>query len=577
MQLASLQIHNFRGIREFSTPIEFHDYTLLVGPNNSGKSTVIDAICMFYDKGSKFEENRDFPKGETTDKDSWVELEFQLEDDEHDSLPADNKSSAKKLRVRKYLKIDKNGPNSNSIEGGIYAYLPNGNLATKLFYATKSVQLGKFGHVIYIPALSSIDDEVKMTGPSALRDLISNILGDSIKDSPAYSILSKQVDDFATDIRSSQNPNGLSMDQFSQDLDSELQTWNIKTSFTFATPSPADILKSMFRMTVQDTSHGGELNLERFGSGFQRQFIYTLIKMRARYQAPAAKSASKDFKPDMTLLLFEEPEAFLHPQQQDLLARELRKLAKDGTFQVICSTHSPTFVSRNSDQLTSIVRLRRGHFGIIEMNQITSEKYSQIQANNISTYQQIDDILKKRPIDGLASHDDDLQPQMEEIKYFMWLNPDRASLFFARHVLLVEGYTEYVFINRLIADHLIDHADTGVYILECSGKLKMHAYMNILNALGISHSVIHDDDQINDDDRARKQREINDLIRLNQGHFTKIVHAVERDIESFLKVSMEGVNDARKPQHLLFRYAQGNIDRQRVDAFVELINRCLSY
>jgi predicted ATP-dependent endonuclease of OLD family len=34
MQLGSLQIHNFRGIRDFATPIEFHEYTLLVGAND---------------------------------------------------------------------------------------------------------------------------------------------------------------------------------------------------------------------------------------------------------------------------------------------------------------------------------------------------------------------------------------------------------------------------------------------------------------------------------------------------------------------------------------------------------------
>lgn len=574
MQLISLQIHNFRGIREFATPIELHDYTLLVGPNNAGKSTVIDAIRAFYEKDSfRFVVERDMPQGVMVTE-SWIELEFSLTDDEYRSLADEYKFAHNQLRVRKYFVSE-----DNTRTGKIFGYIRGAQglpeLAKEPFYGAKNVQNGKFGEVIYIPALSKVDDATKMTGPSALRDLVTDILGSSIRSTEAYQSFAESVNLYASDILQAENHDGNSLHQLGAELDQQLASWNIKTAFTFVPPAPADMLKTMFQMTIQDQTHGGDLDVNQYGSGFQRQIIYTLIKMRAKYLRSTSTSRSKEFQPQMMLLLFEEPEAFLHPQQQELLARELRKLAKDGTFQVVCSTHSATFVSRNSDQLTSIVRLRRNKSGVIEAMQITNQRYAEIQATNIATYQQIDTILNKAPIDGLATHPDDLQPQMEEIRYFMWLNPDRSSLFFARHVLLVEGYTEYVFINRLIADNLIEHAANGVYILECSGKLKMHAYMNILNALGISHSVLHDDDQINNDDRARKQREINQLIKNNQGPYTQYVHAVDRDLESFLAVSMRGINDARKPQHLLFRYAQGDIAQERIQAFCELLNQCM--
>jgi putative ATP-dependent endonuclease of the OLD family len=574
MQLVSLQIHNFRGVHDLRAPIEIHDYTLLVGPNNAGKSTIIDAIRAFYEKDSfKFVIERDMPQG-ITKAESWIELEFLLTDEEYHTLADEYKLGPNQLRVRKYFVAE-----DNTRTGKIFGYIQNTQghhvLATEPFYGVKNLQLGKFGEVIYIPALSKVDDATNMTGPSALRDLVTDILGSSIRSSVSYQAFAKSVNTYATDILQAEQHNGNSIHNLSHELDHQLASWNIKTSFTFVPPAPADMLKSMFQMTIQDQAHGGDLDVNQYGSGFQRQIIYTLIKMRAKYLRATPTTQSNEFQPQMTLLLFEEPEAFLHPQQQELLARELRKLAKDGIFQVLCSTHSATFVSRNSDQLTSIVRMRRNKLGVIETAQITDQKYAEIQATNIRTYQQFDAILNKSPHDGLVTHADDLQPQMEEIKYFMWLNPDRSSLFFARHVLLVEGYTEYVFINRLIADHLIEQADTGVYILECSGKLKMHAYMNILNALCISHSVLHDDDQINDDDRARQQREINALIKANRGPFTRYIHAVERDVESFLQVSMKGVNDARKPQHLLYRYAQGEIDSQRIQAFCDLVNQCL--
>lgn len=46
MQIASLRIANFRGIREGTVHLSRH--TVLVGPNNSGKSTVIEALALLF-------------------------------------------------------------------------------------------------------------------------------------------------------------------------------------------------------------------------------------------------------------------------------------------------------------------------------------------------------------------------------------------------------------------------------------------------------------------------------------------------------------------------------------------------
>jgi len=324
MQLSSLQIHNFRGIRDFATPIEFHEYTLLVGANNSGKSTVIDAIRAFYEKDRyRFTPERDMPKG-VTGEESWIELGFELSPEEYTSLKSEYQIEPNRLVVRKYfVDLDSNRT------GKIFAYIKDANgervLAREQFYGANNIQIGKFGQVIYIPALSKVDDATKMSGPSALRDLITDIVGDSISSTTAYRSLTESINEFSQDILQSQNPSGQSIRQLQQEINSELGVWNINTQFAIEPPAPSEIIKNLFQLSIQDKSHGGELAVEQFGSGFQRQFVYTLIKMRAKYQQPATRSVTKDFQPDMTLLLFEEPEAFLHPQQQELLARELRK------------------------------------------------------------------------------------------------------------------------------------------------------------------------------------------------------------------------------------------------------------
>ncbi len=581
MQLISLQIHNFRGIRDFATPIEFHEYTLLVGANNSGKSTVIDAIRAFYEKDRyRFTPERDMPKG-VTGEESWIELGFELSPEEYTSLKSEYQIEPNRLVVRKYfVDLDSNRT------GKIFAYIKDANgervLAREQFYGANNIQIGKFGQVIYIPALSKVDDATKMSGPSALRDLITDIVGDSISSTTAYRSLTESINEFSQDILQSQNPSGQSIRQLQQEINSELGVWNINTQFAIEPPAPSEIIKNLFQLSIQDKSHGGELAVEQFGSGFQRQFVYTLIKMRAKYQQPATRSVTKDFQPDMTLLLFEEPEAFLHPQQQELLARELRKLAQNGTFQVVCSTHSTNFVSRQTDDITAIVRMQKNSQGYVRRHQITENQWKNILQQNINTLQNIQDVFKNIPDSKvkLLVRTDDYQTEMEEIKNFMFLNPERSSIFFANSVLLVEGYSEYVLIQRLFADSHISQGDSGFFALECMGKYKLLSFMRLLDALGIPHAVIHDDDQRNNSEPNTPlynaaHAKVNQMITDAQTPHTKKIHMFSPDLEKFLKISHPG-SDQRKPQHILYLYAQGQIKVDRLNEFCQIVNDCIA-
>ena len=52
MQLKSIQIQNFRSIEDLIINLE--TFTSLVGANNSGKSTILKAIEMFFEAAPKF-------------------------------------------------------------------------------------------------------------------------------------------------------------------------------------------------------------------------------------------------------------------------------------------------------------------------------------------------------------------------------------------------------------------------------------------------------------------------------------------------------------------------------------------
>ncbi len=557
MRLARIEIHNFRGIHDAN--INVFDYTILVGPNNAGKSTVIDALRVFYEKGIKFNSTQDFPKVEVSDAESWIELTFLLTEPEHESLSEEYAASDRLLHLRKYLvSAKKNWP-----AGTIYARLVSGELSEKAFYGAKNVQSGKIGELIFVPAVSKVDDHTKLSGPSALRDLVSGIMSGVVEGSEAYDTLTGSIQSFSVGIKQMTTEDDQSLAGFEADLNELLAPWHTKFSLNLGTPSAADIVKSMVDWTVTEEQCGAAQDISYFGSGFQRHFIYSLIRLAAKYLPTKDSKKTKDFTPRLNLVLFEEPEAFLHPPQQEELSRSLAAMAGADDWQVICSTHSSHFVSRNMNRIPSIVRLLRSE-GVITAHQIDKDTWDTI----IDANQAVNIIAQKYPTLKKRLAEDDTKAEIEAVRYTLWLNPDRASMFFSNHVLLVEGPSEVALLNRLLDDGLID-LPAGVYVLDCIGKLNMHRFMNLLGATAVRHSVLHDDD-----DDADYHKEANQLIADSANAHTTGISSIPGNLEKYLGLPRAG-SPHRKPQHIMYCYSDGKIDGEQLKQFCKLARACM--
>lgn len=564
MKLRHISIHNFRGIIDAS--MSFQAYALLVGANNAGKSSIIDCIRAFYEKdGFKFKKDGDFPLKGAADQESWIELTFGLNDQEHESLKDEYKTADKTLKVRKYFQTGEKLHDGKNAAGWILVYKPDGTLSNDPFYGAKNVQSGKFGDLIYIPAISKVDEHTKLSGPSALRDLITNIMSDVVEASEAYKSLKDSVTTFAGSVREIETDDKRSLSSFEEDLNSLLSPWQTRFNLKFTTPSTAEIIKSMLGWGIRDDHHEKAQGVEYFGSGFQRHFIYSLIQLGAKYVPQKVSKKAKDFAPSLNLVLFEEPEAFLHPPQQDDLARNLIKVSETADWQIICSTHSAHFVSRNAMRIPAIIRAHRKE-GIVGIFQIDVAKWNNIVDAN-HTIQQVAVMYPKVQ---KKMQDDDLKPDMESVKYFLWLNPDRAGMFFAQSALLVEGPSETALINRLLDDEKLS-LPHGTYILDCLGKYNIHRFMNLLSALGVSHAVLHDDDDDKDE-----HEQLNQLIGDSKNpDFTKSVVKLPKNLETVLGVTPPGSNH-RKPQHLLYCYATNQIDSEKLKAFCSKVQTCFT-
>lgn len=443
--------------------------------------------------------------------------EFCLSDVESEQLPEKYWLPENHLLLRKWLAHAPEGRD----DGVIYGYETDGPLSTDPLFGAPNVQKGKLGTLIYIPAVSKVDDHTKLSGPSALRNTIDELLGAVISDSPDYEKFRNEFETFSDAIRASATEEGRSLKGFESHMTKELSSWEAGFKLNFAPPSTQEITKNLINWELTDSDgkpagHG----IEQFGSGFQRHFIVSLIRTRAAFQAPPKTTKRKQFSPELTLILFEEPEAYLHPPQQAALARNLREVVQEGTWQVIASTHSPQFVSRNTNELGCIVRVRMDE-RISTCHQLSKENITSI----FSAREELEEILGH-----WEQLDENERAELERIRFFLWLDNERSSLFFVDFVLLVEGATESALFARLIDDGRITLPVTSCGILHTDGKYNTVRFMRLLETLGMPFAVVHDRDG------GKKHQELNQLIsdEANKSSYSHGVMVLEPDLEGYL-------------------------------------------
>lgn len=563
MKATAVTLHNYRSIHDATYTLD--DYSLLIGSNNAGKSTFMNAIRAFYEKdGFKYDKKKDYPFDLQNDmnRESWIDITFTLAKDEYDNLASDYRLQANTLKVRRYFETtDFKTHDNKDGSGQIFGYRSDDTLKNEPFYGAKNVQSGKFGALVYIPAISKVDDHTKLSGPSILRDLITGILSGVDGSEDHFKRLGDSFTEFSGNMQSSATNDGRSIKAVEHSLNTMISEWGIGFKLNWTPPSLNDVIKSMINPVYTDIAHDKDIAIADVGSGFQRQLIYSIIKVGADFAAKQPKAKKETFEPDLTWIIFEEPEAFLHPPQQNELARSLQSLAQLDATQVLATTHSSNFVSNKLQKITGMAHITKDVSGVSKLYQVNDSDWQEITDNN--------KLISLLPAANNINADD-LKPEMEAIKYAIYLNADRASMFFARRVLIVEGPTEVALIRKLIDDGMIVPKITGCVVVDAIGKFNIHRFMSLLSKLGIEHSVLRDKDPNN-----QLHAEINQLIANSLTQFTVTVEEIDPDLEGFLDLPNPGRND-RKPQNAIYAYMNGDIDVTKLTNFCTIVNKILA-
>jgi len=116
-----------------------------------------------------------------------------------------------------------------------------------------------------------------------------------------------------------------------------------------------------------------------------------------------------------------------------------------------------------------------------------------------------------------------------------WINPDRAELFFAKKIILVEGATE-----KSIIPYIAKQLNVFKFeytLIDCGSKTKIPYYINLLNKFKIPYIAVYDKDhqsskgQQAKDMADRDTRKIEDIIDAEIGKSVVFINDIEEELE----------------------------------------------
>ncbi|MHA1284928.1 MAG: AAA family ATPase [Promethearchaeota archaeon] len=505
MKICHISLRNFRNFKEFQT--DLGKYNVFVGQNNTGKSNLLWAIFCFYHPN-------ELTKDDIT-KDDYGnlisnELEIILTFD--DLTEKEQKNNNKyyfddKIKISLKSFIDENGKFQKEHHGIIRKEVPEfpEDFDEDLKKVLESEKVPNISEIKKFDDLFNIKNEIQPTGrinkdnwleikkkflkrhkdikmnqievlsPEKYQGFIKTyrpeIIGSCILipalNNPSITFdTSKQktpinelISFFLQDIESEdivEKFNSLQENIFDdreqkikeleERFQEELKEWKTTINIKLKELEITESFPIIFDIFFND---GFLTDFERKGTGLQRYIFFKFLKIS--YEIRSNNQTS-------LILLFEEPEAHLHPQFQREIALILEKLSREKqlNYQIFITTHSPQFIDiENLDDIFIFSKENSGY-----------SNFNKCNLNNV-----------------------DLK---EKIKTMLFFDPHINEIFFAERIIIIEGQTEEIILNLLIKQGDLDVSN--ISIINVKSKYNILTFLKIINQLKIPYSILIDED-----------------------------------------------------------------------------------
>ena len=226
--------------------------------------------------------------------------------------------------------------------------------------------------VIYIPAVKDLTDDIKATESTPFGKILAILLQAVEPQLPAAQSLFQELNEKLNRV---QQPDGTVVDGRLDEvklIESTVERY-VRESFAevaLRITIPPPELKTVFSSARIYVDDGVDGQIDTKGDGLRRAIVFSILRSYVELKAklgpvpaPAEMAASADEAahppvepaPPSYLLLFEEPELFLHPKAQHVLFDALRVFAEE--HHVLVTTHSPMFFGPEATE--TFVKLRK--------------------------------------------------------------------------------------------------------------------------------------------------------------------------------------------------------------------------
>lgn len=338
-RISEVVIENFRACKQVRLPLE--SFTPLVGQNNSGKSSILEAIQWVLQPAA-------VPAKDFLDAKQPVRVSACVNgvtDALLDAIPEQKHRKAIEpycqggtIWIRAIASVPGKKPEQEvwdvdkPLQGGLpTAWKP---YPTGLPQAV-SVLLPDG---LYIRAMDDVQEDLgKAKAGTTIKELLDEVMTPVLN---AHADLTQAINT----IKSILTTTGANRSQHLKEFD--LRATAAVGDFFPGLSLDLDLqvldLKEFFKagdLNVTDAITGDRRKFDQIGTGAQRAIQMALV----RYLADVRQNDSKDVARRM--LLIDEPELYLHPQGVRRLRHALHTLS-GGRFQVVFSTHSPLMLDR---------------------------------------------------------------------------------------------------------------------------------------------------------------------------------------------------------------------------------------
>lgn len=371
MKLKAIRLSGFQSFGHESTELSLEDITYIIGPNGSGKTAVLQALCRLFafDPALRRIQRSDFhvPFDEEEvplERQLWIEADFlfpELEEDEDNSTVAphfshmrlDEPDGIPRVRFRLNAAMGLDG----DIEDALVYVLDVD--ADDMPLNVAQVPRAERNHiqVHYLPARRDPADHITYGANALLGRLLRAVRWDAERET-IKALTDKISDSLAA------NP---SVNAFSESLKATWATLH-KGKF-FSDPKitfVASEIESLLRhLSVSFTpSHDGSfVDFSRLSDGQKSMLYLSLVLSSQAIGRAVLAEKNVTFDPNklrppvFTLVALEEPENSLSPHYLGRIVSSLNGMTKNLDAQALIATHAPTMLRRVGPELIRYLRL----------------------------------------------------------------------------------------------------------------------------------------------------------------------------------------------------------------------------